>query len=47
MSKRTYEVTISLVIGSGCTNYMIKDRDLFVDLNDSFGGTISNANEWE
>ncbi len=46
-AKETEEVRTSLVIDSGFTNYMIKDKSLFVELDESFGGKISNANESE
>ena len=35
---------ISMVIDSGCTGYMIKDKKLFENLDEDFKGTVSNAN---
>lgn len=37
--------TCELLIDSGCTGYMIKDKHLFVDLNLEHHGTVGNANK--
>ena len=44
-ANESYQVGNNLVIDSDCTDYVIKDKDLFVQLDESFGGKISNANE--
>ena len=36
--------TCQLLVDSGCTGYMIKDRKLFTHLNETSMGTVSNAN---
>ena len=33
-----------LVVDSGATSNMIKDRDMFVSLDKNFKGSVSNAN---
>jgi hypothetical protein len=37
-------VTCELLIDSGCTGYMLKDKELFVDLDLGQRGTVGNAN---
>ena len=37
----TNEVVI--IIDSGCTNYMLKDRELFATLDESFSGSVGCA----
>lgn len=39
--------THELLIDSGCTGYMMKDKDLFVDLDTTMCGTVGNANKSE
>jgi hypothetical protein len=34
---------IELLIDSGCTGYMLKDRELFKDLDTTFKGVVGNA----
>jgi hypothetical protein len=34
---------IELLIDSGCTGYMLKDRELFVELDRGYNGTVGNA----
>jgi transposase InsO family protein len=40
---RTATTGIELLIDSGCTGYMLTDRQLFADLDTSFRGTVGNA----
>ena len=38
---------VHILIDSGCTNYMLKDRELFATLDESFSGSVGCANKSE
>ena len=38
---------VNIIIDSGCTNYMLKDRELFATLDESFSGSVGCANNSE
>ena len=38
---------VDIIIDSGCTNYMLKDRELFATLDKSFSGFVGCANSSE
>ena len=38
---------VDIIIDSGCTNYMLKDRELFATLDESFSGSVGCANHSE
>ena len=38
---------IHIIIDSECTNYMLKDRELFATLDESFSGSVGCANKSE
>ena len=38
---------VDIKIDSGCTNYMLKDRELFASLDESFSGSVGCANNSE
>ena len=38
---------VDIIIDSGCTNYRLKDRELFATLDESFSGSVGCANNSE
>ena len=36
-----------IIVDSGCTNYMLKDKELFISLNEGYHGTVGCANNSE
>ena len=38
---------VDIIIDSGCTHYMLKDRELFATLDESFSGSVGCANNSE
>ena len=38
---------VDIIIDSGCTTYMLKDRELFATLDESFSGSVGCANSSE
>ena len=38
---------VGLVLNSGATNHVINNREMFIDIDDSFSGKVQNANKTE